>query len=399
MPLRNAIGGVGLIASTAIGAAILALPVATAHLGFTYTALFFFVCWCFMTLGALYVLEANLAVGRGTNLISMAEKTLGPWGKYFTWCVYLSLLYALVAAHLAGAGAWIHQELSYFHLAPFNGAMLMTFIIIIVILMGTFVIDWVNRLLLIGLISIFISLVFTTLPHVESSLLFSQPTVFDLRPIPIIITAFGSAIVIPSLTEYLRGSGRQLVWVVLGGSLIPLLVYVSWEFAIVGIIPMHGMPGLVEIQQHGHPVTDVPLALQHLLHNVWISRASSYFSIFALTASFLGLCLSLIDFLADGLDIHKNIKGKLILIFIAFVPPLVFILFYPHGFTIILSLAGFFVALLLGVLPASMVWSARYRLTLPSNLQIIGGKFLLLLTITFFIIVIGIESYNQWQML
>lgn len=396
MQLNNAIGGILLIASTAIGAAILALPVSTAHLGFTQTLLFFVLCWIFMTLGALYVLEANLLVGSGSNLISMAEKTLNLPGKYFTWGTYLILLYALMAAHLAGTGAWIDKGLDVFqiNLSHFQGALVTAGIIITIILLGTLVVDWLNRLLIIGLISIFVSLIFTTATHVQLPLLFSQMTTFDYKPIPLIITAFGSAIVIPTLTDYLKGNGQQLVKIVLWGSLIPLVVYLTWEWAILGVIPQEK---LIAIQKHGHPVKDIPVALSSLLNSKWIPQAASYFSLIALIASFLGLCLSLFDFLADGLSIQKDLKGKILLAIISFAPPLLFIRFYPHGFTFILSLAGIFVALLLGVLPVLMVWRARYQLKLAGTLRIVGEKWLLLITLLFFLTVIGIECMNQWQ--
>jgi len=399
MSLKNAVGGVALIAGTAIGAAVLALPVATAHLGFAQTTLIYIFCWVFMTLGALFLLEANLAVGYGVNLISMAQKTLGKPGKIFTWCVYLVLLYALTAAYLGGLSAWLQQSLEGFEKvpSPFTSAIIGTLLTIMVISLGTAVTDWVNRILMIGLIGAFCSLLGLTVSHVETALLYSQGAQIDLRPIPLMITAFGSAIVIPSLTEYLHGNKKQLYHVVLIGSLIPLFVYLLWEFCIVGIIPLNGNDGLLHIQQHGHPVTDVPKALEKMLHNSMITTASSYFSIFALITSLLGVCLSLFDFLADGFNVSKNLKGKLLLSLITFVPPLIFVLYFPRGFNFALSFAGLFVALLLGILPALMVWQGRYRLKLEKPLVPFLGKPAIILTILFFLGVIGIECFNQWE--
>jgi tyrosine-specific transport protein len=399
MSLKNAVGGVALIAGTAIGAAVLALPVATAHLGFAQTTVIYIVCWLFMTLGALFLLEANLAVGYGSNLISMAEKTLGKPGKIFTWLVYLILLYALTAAYLGGLGVWLQQGLQGFSNAPssFNSALIGTLLTIIVISLGTAVTDWVNRILMIGLIAAFCSLLGLTVNHVDPALLYSQGAQIDLRPIPLMITAFGSAIVIPSLTEYLHGNKRQLYHVVLIGSLIPLFVYLLWELCIVGIIPLKGSDGLLFIQQQGHPVTDVPKALERILHNPLITTASSYFSIFALITSLLGVCLSLFDFLADGLHIQKKLKGKLLLSAITFIPPLIFVLYFPRGFNFALSFAGLFVALLLGILPCIMVWQGRYRLFLEKPLLPFLGKSGIILTIVFFLSVIAIECFNQWE--
>lgn len=399
MSLKNAVGGVALIAGTAIGAAVLALPVATAHLGFAQTSLIYVVCWFFMTLGAVFLLEANLSVGYGANLITMAEKTLGKPGKIATWIIYLILLYALTAAYLGGLGTWLQQGLHNVGLtpSPFVCALIGTLLTIIVIGLGTTVTDWVNRLLMIGLIGAFVSLLCLTMGHVESSLLFSQHSQWDLRPIPLMITAFGSAIVIPSLTEYLHGKEKQLYHVVLIGSMIPLFVYLLWEFCIVGIIPLTGNPGLLQIQTQGHPVTDVPKALETLLHSPSITTASIYFSIFALVTSLLGVCLSLFDFLADGLHVKKNLRGKALLALITFVPPLIFVLYFPSGFSFALSFAGVFVALLLGILPVIMVWRGRYYLSLEKPLLPWLGKPFLVLTILFFLMVTGIECYNQWE--
>lgn len=399
MSLKNAIGGVGLLAGTAIGAAILALPVATAHLGFMYTVMLYVICWFFMTLGALYLLEANLFTGYGTNLISMAEKTLGSFGKSFALIIYLILLYALTAAYLSGAGAWLGKISHYFHieLNATYSAVIATMLTMFVIFLGTFVTDWVNRFLMIGLLCVFTTLLFSAVEHIESSFLFAQPFIWDVRPFPLIITAFGSAIVIPTLTDYLHGKANQLVWVVLIGSIIPLLVYIAWELCIIGTLPLDGNDGLLTIQKMGHPATDVPLALQKRLGIPLITNMSSYFSIFALTTSLLGVTLSLFDFLADGLHIKKNTFGKLKLSVIAFVPPLLFVVFFPQGFNMILSFAGIFVSLLLGILPVVMVWRGRYVFQFPSSLKIVGGRALLLLTLTFFISVIAVECFNQYE--
>jgi tyrosine-specific transport protein len=227
--------------------------------------------------------------------------------------------------------------------------------------------------------------------------LLSQPNHLDIRPVPLIITAFGSAIIIPTLTEYLHGKPKQLLYVVIIGSLIPLITYIIWEFAILGIIPSTGNVSLLNIQQHGHPATDVPLALKTLLHNHWITQAASCFSIFALLTSLLGVTLSLFDFLADGLHLRKNFKQKIGLALVTFIPPLCFTSFYPKGFIIALSFAGLFVAILLGILPAMMVYQARYRLNLKSPWQMVGGKILLSISIVFFLLVSFIEIYNQFE--
>ena len=54
------IGSVLLIVGTAIGAGMLALPIATAQLGFAGSIILLFVSWFVMTGGAFLLLEVNL---------------------------------------------------------------------------------------------------------------------------------------------------------------------------------------------------------------------------------------------------------------------------------------------------------------------------------------------------
>ena len=65
----------------------------------------------------------------------------------------------------------------------------------------------------------------------------------------------------------------------------------------------------------------------------WIGANTDFFSFFALATSFLGLFLSLIDFLSDGLKINKSNKtGHVTLMLLCFIPPYLFIWIYPYGY-------------------------------------------------------------------
>lgn len=398
---KNALGGIMLIAGTAIGAAVLALPVETASLGFLQSLAFYCFCWLFMTLGALYLLEANLAIGYGTNLISIASETIGPIGKYITWAIYLFLFYALMAAYLSGAGTWIAKAGSQLGL-PISlqlSAIISAIITLLIIWVGTHLTDWINRILVLGLILAFGFLVCSTILHINPEFLFLQEHSFSLQPIPIIITAFGFAIVIPTLTDYLHGNAEQLCKILIIGSLIPISLYIIWELILLGIIPISGDLSLLAIKAQGSPATDIPLTLKKLSGQTNLGLAAGYFSIFALTSSLLGVSISLFDFLADGLHVKKTFTGRLFIAAITFVPPLLFISLFPQGFSYALSFAGIFVSLLLGILPIIMVWQLRYVKMKASPLRILGGKPLMIITVIFFVLVIAVEIFNQIQIL
>jgi tyrosine-specific transport protein len=61
---------------------MLALPLAIAQVGFFEASFFLLLSWFIMTVGALLLLEVNLYLPKGANIVSMAGKTLGPFGYF-----------------------------------------------------------------------------------------------------------------------------------------------------------------------------------------------------------------------------------------------------------------------------------------------------------------------------
>src|SRR5579864_4112356 len=106
------IGGILLVVGTTIGAGMLALPVATAQLGFWGATALLIACWAIMTASAFVLLEVNLLLPQNTNIISMAGATLGRFGQAMTWVVYLVLLYSILSAYIAGGGDLFHMLFS-----------------------------------------------------------------------------------------------------------------------------------------------------------------------------------------------------------------------------------------------------------------------------------------------
>ena len=108
------IGGILLIVGISIGGGMLALPIVTAAGGFYHSLWLFIGAWLVTVIGAFLILEINLWLPAGTNMISMARATLGVPGQVVTWLVYLVLLYVLLAAYLAGGSDLLHHFLKTF---------------------------------------------------------------------------------------------------------------------------------------------------------------------------------------------------------------------------------------------------------------------------------------------
>lgn len=357
MMIQNpVVGGVLLIAGTTLGAGMLGFPTLTAYGGFFPSVVLFLLIWLLMLTTSFFFLDANLSINGPSNMITMAEKHLGIWGKLLSWIVYLLLLYSLTAAYIAGCTPLIveliHSITGYTlpsWVAPFSLPLLFGWFIY----SGTRGVDLINRFLMLGLVISYVLLTIFVPSQVSIENLSHIDFPAIIYAIPIVITAFGYHIIIPSLTTYLNRDRKKLRKTILIGSTIPILVYLLWQILVIGAVPLNL---LSETYVNGLSATH---ALAQVLKNPVISLAAKLFSFFAIITSFVGVTLSLADFLTDGFKIKKGPAGRFWAILLTFIPPLFFVFTYKRGFYIALQYAGAFVAILLVFLPAAMVWKLK----------------------------------------
>ena len=389
--INHYIGGIFLVAGTAIGAGMLALPISTAVMGFVPSIVLFVVCWVCMLATAFFILDVNLSMKGEPNLVSMTGKTLGLFGKVVCWIFYLLLFYSLLAAYIAGSSELFVggvRALTGWTMPDWVGPFMLPLIFGVFIYMGVEQVDMVNRGLMIGLLVSYVLLAGFVPTHVNTELLARvnwRPFAFGL---PVAITSFGYHIIIPTLSTYMNHDRKQLKKVLIIGSCLPLVVYVIWQFLVLGVVPVGGRFGLSAALEGGQPST-VPLA--HYIPSVWLARGAQYFSFFAITTSFLGVSMSMRDFLRDGFKLKESWKGRLMTLVLTFTPPVFFVMTYKRGFIVALEYAGVCVAVLLWLLPALMAFNLRA----PKFYQSCKAKILMAVIIIGSLFIIGIDVYEQ----
>jgi len=383
------LGGILLIAGCCIGAGMLGLPVQSAPAGFIPSTLSFFICWLFMLCTGLLLLEVNLWFGQEISIVTLADKTLGHVGKAVAWFVFLFLFYSLMVAYIAASGALVSDSLDTLFPIPLHhgvGELFFCLIFGIFLYAGTQAVDWFNRVLMLGLIVSYIVLVCVGIPHVNPELLKHRDWSAMTLVIPTVLVSFGFHNLIPSLTTYFKGDVKALKKAIIIGSALPLVIYLAWEWIILGLVPLYEFK---EALNQGEIATE---ALRNAVGASWITDIAQLFAFFALVTSFLSVALSFVDFLADGLKIKKTRTGKLILIGCVLVPPFICALLYPTVFLVALNLAGGFGAVILfGILPALMVWKGRYVQQIQAPRLVPGGKPLLLMIMAFSIAVMILQ--------
>lgn len=388
------IGGILLVVGTTIGAGMLALPIATAQLGFWGSLVLLIAGWAVMTASTFVFLEVNLWMPKNSNIISMAGATLGKLGQAVAWVAYLVLLYSILSAYIAGGGDLFHFLITRSGLSvPLPVAsVIFTVLFGVIVYFGIKAVDYVNRGLMFGKMGTFLLLVLLILPFVSSSNLLSGEFKYMMSPSSLTVTtvSFAFLMIVPSLRTYFGDDVKSLKKAIFIGTLIPLVCYIFWDMAIMGIIPIDGVMGLHAISQSNSSNSDLVIALTSILQKDSVTVFAKFFTSICMATSFLSVSLSLSDFLADGFKVQKQGMGNWLVYGMTFLPPMVFVLFFPGAFLMGLNYAGICCFVLMILLPALMAWRGREIYAAANNgevsFQMGGGKILLSSLIVFSVI-------------
>ena len=367
------IGGILLIVGTSIGGGMLALPVANAAVGFWQSSLYLILCWGLMTLGALFILEVNLYLPAGKNMVSMAAATLGKPGLIVAWFSYLFLLYSLLSAYISG-GADVLSGLLHplgLEAKPWELTIVFTLAFGCVVYGGIRQVDVLNRVLMFAKLGVYFLLTLLIAPYADHKHLQGGDMRYITSSVMILITSFGYAIIIPNLREYFKDDLKTLKRVVWIGSLIPLGCYILWDAIIMGSLASTGEHSLAELMHDPHTTSALAALLSDQVHNPLISGLFNFFTSVCMLTAFLGVSLCLMSFLGDGLNMNQYGREGLGLFILTFAPPLLMVIIYPDAYIHALSYAGFFCVILLLLLPACMSYAGRSRFT--SAFTVPGG--------------------------
>ncbi|MCC4796523.1 tyrosine transporter TyrP [Enterovibrio norvegicus] len=366
------VGSTLIIAGTTIGAGMLALPLASAGLGFVQSSFIMVAMWLLMSYTALLMLEIHQHAHEGATLNSLARQFLGRKGQILATFATLFLLYALCAAYIAGGGSQLNAKLIAFSngaLPDSMGTFLFTFIIAGAVMLGTHKVDFINRcLFLLKIVLLCVSLGLLT-PHISMLHLTELPIDQGLAiaAIPVMFTSFGFHGSIPSVVAYTGLNIRTLRKVMLFGSSLPLIIYLLWQGVSFGVLSQNSLLNNDQLPEFIN-------AMSQVVTSPYITSVISLFADLALATSFLGVSLGLFDFLSDALKRNNTVSGRLQTGLMTFVPPMLIALFYPQGFVAALGYAAIALVLLAVVLPVLMARKVRQAKLNRDKYQVFGGN-------------------------
>jgi len=244
-----------------------------------------------------------------------------------------------------------------------------------VVALGAKVVDKANVVLLVGLVVTYVSFFLVGFRSIDCTKLSYVNISAVFVALPVIFTSFSYQGIIPSLVTYLGGNKKMTRQSIIFGTLIPCLVYLMWDGLIKAIAPISMLASAAAM---GQTAVEPLIALYP---NTSIAVVASFFGFFALTTSFLGVTLGLVDFFKDGLRVKDNIKGSIFVAILVFIPPFIISEIDPTLFIIALRYAGGVGCVtLLGLFPVALAYKLRNNAIESGNshiAELFGGNLVL----------------------
>lgn len=336
------IGSILIIAGTAIGGGMLAMPIISSGVGFPGITLIMVLIWLAMCYTAILLVETYRYNNPDDGLSTMTYKYLGKAGSIVTGISMLTLMFALVSAYIAGGSDILRLNLSKWldiELTPQATALIFTVLFGGIVTLGARVVDFATKwlfLIKLGFLLIIVLIMFGYI-QIENLLQLPMERALVFSSIPVIFTSFGFHIVVPSLVKYLDGNLKDLKKAFVYGSLLPLIVYIIWQSSILGSI---NPQVFFDIIQENKGLEGMIKAVSTVSQSNWLQIPINVFTAAAILTSFLGVALALFDYIKDLAKKKSFSKRPFIIYLITFIPPLLFALYYPKGFVVALSYAA-----------------------------------------------------------
>lgn len=354
-------GAVCLVAGTAIGSGMIALPIVLAKLGILASILVMILMGLVGYYTALVGLELNLRAKKGLTLGKLGFHFSGPRAHTVGSFCLLFLCYALLAAYINGAGSMLAKVSSQFGftLTQETWTNLVTAGLFVVLFYGISFADYTNRILFTILMIGIVTLVIWLAPGIGSSL--HYPGIDQVGTltswtvaIPVLFTSFGFQVIFHTMADYLEMHKGNLKKAFLWGTVIPAISYIAWAVAVLLFISHHNPAFYANMVLHKIEVGDLVGELSHLVTHKNLQLVVWGTALFAILTSIIGVGLALkgqIEEQVHSMKSQVTVGRKFIISAIAILPPYGVAVMIPGAFIKALAFAGMILAVIAIILP------------------------------------------------
>ncbi len=412
-----------LVAGSAVGAGLLALPAVTCKAGVVPSCVALLLVWMYMFCCSLLIIETASGMNpkRSAHLLSMATATLGPkFGRRICLALYTVIYSATITAYVAEGGRQA-VELLYCLIVGNADNNENTETVISghdialgqIIFAGTFArviyrgpgeVERLNSIFMVGVLASFIILVHSAasadkvkvppfgdetdailnatdesaaqgeaeeerinrlLQQEQDSAIMHIHSGWTALPraLPVIVVAFSYHNMISSVYSTLGRDTSESSLSILLGSGISCAMYIVWLNVALGQFEN-------PTDENGVAISTEPLTQEVIFLELKKSAgiALPLFSLLALVTSVLGVGLGCVDFMEEAIDhskerilITKSKTRRVQATALTFGPALLVAIIFPEAFVTLLEFSGIFRLLLFATMPVAMVWKVRSR--------------------------------------
>ena len=358
--MKKQTGAIMLVAGTCIGSGMIALPMLLAKIGIIPSIILMLAMWYIVYYTSLISVEINLQSGRGTPLGGLAKKYSGKIAEVIGTLSFKTLSYALMSVYIYGGTSILQKmlESSNYNYSFFSIASFYALIIMLILILPIKALDYINRLLFVGLLSI----VFLLMSGLLTSMNWSDLPLFskgynDILTwstiLPVLFTSFGFQVIFHTLTNYCNNDAKILKKAFFWGSLIPAVAYILWTCSILGSVHQNNQPFYIKMINGEVEVGEVIKELSLIAKWQFVQLLVWWISLLAIVTSILGIGMGLKDSLNSILEnkIQKPIFLRLATALITILPAYIVAILIPNAFIAVLGFAGMILVIIAILLP------------------------------------------------
>jgi tyrosine-specific transport protein len=342
--------GASLVAGTAIGGGMLAIPLFTFEGGIGSAALASLGAWACLTTTGLAFCRVLAASPGCVCWLSLVRHWLGSRVAGAITLFLLGFLWLLLTAYSAGGASLLGSG----HISTELASLLFLGPLVVVLAAGRRRTARLNSHLFSLLLLAAVGMALLAGPVWQSEAFMQtavQKPIGWWAALPVLFAAFGFHAVLPTLGKQVRSDVRRLSQCVVLGTTVALVLILSWQVLVFGCLRPEE---LQQLALQGRPVT---CALGD--RTSWAALfgvGSMLFAYLALATSFLGVAQAGLDLLHADRGLRKRLVTLMALIGSAWSAAML----HPSLFGKALSLAGGLgVSLLNGVLPITLLFAAH----------------------------------------
>lgn len=350
--MSKVIGGTLLVAGTSIGAAMIAMPITAAKVGFLGSIVLMFIVGFVMYYMAGVTLDIFIIYKKNHSIAKIVGVVIGKKLQLVYNAATVALLISLLVAYIAGVGEIVSTITSIDYI---NVVLSLSAILFLSLTMSHKLIDYYNRVAFSCKISVIAIIALIIAPHVsiDNLIISSYVTINDLSTLsvmPIFVTSFGFHGSIPFIYKLLDKNAILYKKAITYGSIITIVVYLLWLTLTFGII------NYGDLVQSNATLADFILLFK--LNSNLLSSSINAFALLGMLTSLFGVSLGIYDFVERLLPD----KSRMMISGITFIIPALFSLLGSHLFIQALGFAGFALVIIAIIIPAIL----RFKL---------GGQF------------------------